>query len=259
MRKRAIGYVRQSSDKQEDNLSGPTQEAKIREYIDGIDYDCVSVEHEIQSGIDGLDARPVLQKICERMARKEIDALVVYMVGRATRAGGIYALFLAHECNEVGAELHFANDGGKVDITTLVGQLTLLLKGDQAKDERTHLLEAMERGRRARPEVLGIPVTGQRPRYGYELIDAIDPATGRTRRKAKARIQEAEVAIVRRIFVLYRDGMATHAIADKLRAEGIPTATGGEWARTTVRNILRDTRYIGIGYSYTYKHERLGI
>jgi site-specific DNA recombinase len=258
MRMRAIGYVRQSTDKQEANLSGPTQEAKIREYIESIGYDCVGVEHEIQSGIDGLDARPVISKIRQRMAHKEIDALVAYMVSRATRAGGIDALFLANECHEAGAELHFANQGGKVDISTLVGQLNLLLQGDQAKNERTNNLEGMARGRRARSELLGIPIPGQRARYGYELVDVVDPTTGRMRRKAKAQTKEAEAAVVRRVFVMYQSGMVTRTIANQLRAEGIPTATGGEWSRTTVRNILRDTRYIGIGYAYTYKNERLG-
>jgi site-specific DNA recombinase len=258
MQKRAIGYTRRSSDKQEDNTSGATQEEKIREYIASIGYECIGVEHEIQSGADGLDVRPVLQKIRDRLRNGEADALVVYMVGRATRAGGIYALFLAHECSEAGVELHFANDGGKVDITTLVGQLTLLLKGDQAKEERNHLLEAMESGRRARAEKLGIPVTGPRSRFGFELLDMTDPATGQLRRKARAIINESQAAIVRRVFVLYHNSMSPDAIATLFNSEHIPTVAGGRWARNTIRNIIRDTRYIGIGYSYVYRNERLG-
>src|SRR5262249_19748574 len=104
------------------------------------------------------------------------------MVSRATRAGGIHALMLAPEGEEYGVELHFVNDGGKVDISNVVGQITLLLKADQAKEERVHLIEAMHRGIRTRVTEHGYPIHGWRARYGYCFVDVV--ADGKLRKNA---------------------------------------------------------------------------
>jgi site-specific DNA recombinase len=255
--KRAIGYVRQSDERQRDNYSGESQEAAIRQYIAARGWPCLGVEHEIQSGLDSLDARPVFRSLRERGRRGDFDVLVIYIVSRATRAGGIHTLLLANECEEAGIELHFVNDGGRVDVSNIVGQITLLLKGDQAREERAHLVEAMHRGSRTRVTEHGYPIHGTRARYGYRFVDVLDDK-GKVRKKGRCEVVEEQASVIRRMFDLYLSGMGTQAIADLFSREGVPPAAGGKWYHTTVRTYLEDTRYIGIGYAFTYRHIRLG-
>src|SRR5215470_18048666 len=60
-------------------------------------------------------------------------------------------------------------------------------------------------------------------------------------------INEAEAAIVRRIFTLYAEGDGLGRIAKRLNAGGVPAARGatGSWAPTAVREILRRDLYRG--------------
>src|SRR5499427_4155890 len=60
-------------------------------------------------------------------------------------------------------------------------------------------------------------------------------------------IDEAEAAIVRRIFTLYAEGDGLGRIAKRLNADGVPAARGGtgSWAPTAVREILRRDLYQG--------------
>ncbi len=76
--------------------------------------------------------------------------------------------------------------------------------------------------------------------YGYTNVRN---GTGYVRRV----IDEAEAAIVRRIFTLYAEGDGLGRIAKRLNADGVPAARGGtgSWAPTAVREILRRQTYRG--------------
>jgi hypothetical protein len=66
------------------------------------------------------------------------------------------------------------------------------------------------------------------------------------------RINEAEAAHVRRIFLAFADGHSPRAIAKQLNEEGIPGPGGRPWGDTTIRGqldrgtgLLNNTLYIG--------------
>jgi site-specific DNA recombinase len=73
-------------------------------------------------------------------------------------------------------------------------------------------------------------------------------------RNGKPAIDEAQAELVRRIFKAYASGQGHKAIAEALNAEAIPAPYDGVitkrqghgWSHTTIRNILRNERYIGI-------------
>lgn len=51
--------------------------------------------------------------------------------------------------------------------------------------------------------------------------------------------QPVDQAVERRIVQLHERGLSTHAIAERLTLEGVPTARGGQWWHTTVAGVLR--------------------
>jgi DNA invertase Pin-like site-specific DNA recombinase len=101
--------------------------------------------------------------------------------------------------------------------------------------------------------VAGKPTGGKA--YGY--IAARDSGTG------ELEVNEAEAAVVRRVFEMYAEGMSPRAIAGRLNEEGVPSP-GATWKRTARRRdakwlasavhgeedrgsgILNNRRYVGV-------------
>jgi len=92
--------------------------------------------------------------------------------------------------------------------------------------------------------------------YGYSTVVEPNPPDPEHPRKVPI-INEAEAAIVRRVFREYLDGKGLSAIAAGLNADGIRAPydrgtglkyskrAGRGWGQTTVRAMLRNERYIG--------------
>ena len=72
--------------------------------------------------------------------------------------------------------------------------------------------------------------------------------------RARPVIDEQEAEVVRRVFKLFADGESTKSIAAVLNQEGVPAPydgghgakrNGHGWPHTSIRNILRNERYLG--------------
>jgi DNA invertase Pin-like site-specific DNA recombinase len=189
---------------------------------------------EACSGAYEFDQRPIFTEALDAIRARAVDALIVHRVNRATRAGGIHALMLAHECERNEVELHFVDGAvkGRVDITNTASKIMLLIAGDQAYEERKSLLEAMARGRRTRVATYGRPLPGRIAKYGYNRVDERDPVSGRMIAKARIEICEPEAIVVRRIYDLAAQGMSTRDIAALLVAEVCPTPRGSQTGHT---------------------------
>jgi hypothetical protein len=58
---------------------------------------------------------------------------------------------------------------------------------------------------------------------------------------------DEEIAVLRRIFDLYVNGhKLISEITDILNTEGVPFTGGRKWSRVTLRNILKNERYLGV-------------
>ena len=72
-------------------------------------------------------------------------------------------------------------------------------------------------------------------------------------------VDEPQAVVVRRIFELYASGTGQRSIARLLNDEGIPAPRAGKrgtgsWAPTAIREMRRNTRYVGVGrYNQTRK------
>jgi DNA invertase Pin-like site-specific DNA recombinase len=98
--KRAMILVRVSSDLQKDNYSPESQESGCRTYAGEAGYEVTRVLTEVCSGAKEFDERPIFGEALDAIRARAIDALIVHRLNRATRAGGIHALLLAHECQQ---------------------------------------------------------------------------------------------------------------------------------------------------------------
>jgi site-specific DNA recombinase len=79
--------------------------------------------------------------------------------------------------------------------------------------------------------------------YGYDVVQLTDAAGNAIH--GERQINEAEAAIVRRIFREFTDGKSPRAIARDLNAEGVPSPRGSLWMDTAIRgHATRGTGFI---------------
>jgi len=84
------------------------------------------------------------------------------------------------------------------------------------------------------------------PPYGFKVVEIKD-SEGKIRKKLVP--DENEAPVIREIFLMYAEGFGLSKIAEHLNKQGIKTRKGGEWSKSTLYDILRNEKYIGV---YTY-------
>jgi site-specific DNA recombinase len=119
------------------------------------------------------------------------------------------------------------------------GTMNAVFLKDLAAKVRRGQRGQIERGRAAG----GLP-------YGYRVERRFGP-DGHPETGLRE-IDEAQAAIVRRIFADYVAGMSPRMIAERLNAEGVPGPRGGRWNQSTIngargrgRGILHNAIYVG--------------
>jgi DNA invertase Pin-like site-specific DNA recombinase len=219
-------------------------------------------------------------RVCERIAEREgLDVVYRYSDaaisgGTAQRPGyramlsaarrGEFEVIVAEDSSRIWRELaeqwralkelqdlgvHVVGHG--LDTRREESKILLAVNGAMAEGYRDEIARRTRRGLEGRA-VAGHSTGGKA--YGY--VSARDAATGRIE------VNEAEAAVVRRIFEAYAAGMSPRAIAAMLNADGVPSP-GASWNRTVRRasgwlasaihgdvtrgsGILNNRRYIGV-------------
>ena len=82
---------------------------------------------------------------------------------------------------------------------------------------------------------------GQTAPYGYKKVQYKE---GKQKCYTLEPIPE-EAAVVKMVFEMYRDGIGSVKIADKLNDMHIRTAKGGKWSRETLSTMLGNVHYLG--------------
>ncbi|HXX44604.1 MAG TPA: recombinase family protein [Candidatus Acidoferrales bacterium] len=236
---RCAAYARYSTDRQ-NPLSTEDQLEKCRQYAAERGWTFLERHVYTDEEISGatLD-RPGLRLLLEAVELKPrpFDALLLEDASRLSRKQAD-VLNLCERLSFAGVSIHFISQG--IDSGDEKFQLLLLARGmidqlflaDTAKRVRRGLEGLIRRGLH----------TGGRC-HGYRSRKDSDGT--------RLEIYEPEAIIVRRIFHLYADGLSLKAIAKKLNAEGVtsPQPQQGRisrsWCPTSIRNILRNERYLG--------------
>lgn len=230
-------YARYSSDNQRDasiedqlRICRARAEREGWKIVDSYMDRAVSGASMIRPGIqeliaDGLKRRfdVVLTESLDRLSRDQEDIAGFY---KRMRFAGIAIVTLSE--GEV-SELHIG----------LKGTMGALYLKDLADKTRRGLRGRVEEGK-----------SGGGLCFGYDVVKQFD-ANGEAIRGGRT-INDAEAAVVRRIFADYLAGQSSRTIAMTLNREGVSGPQGKEWGPTTIHGnpkrgvgILNNELYVG--------------
>lgn len=238
-------YARYSSDKQRES-SIEDQLRNAREVIArvGGDPTKATVFADFAKSATSVVGREGLDNLLRAIERGQIDIVLTEDVSRLSRDMADSAtIFKRLEYARV--PMIGLLDG--VDTSAKGGKLTFAFKSMMAEWYIDELRERTRRGLSGR-HLAGF-ATGGVP-YGYRTKPEQDGA-GRVVGH-RISIDEMAAAIIRRIFIEYRDDGAFHRIARQLNREGIPSPRAGSkhkrfgWGTSTIRAILKNEKYTGV-------------
>lgn len=153
--------------------------------------------------VRGRRVHIVVSEALDRLSRDQADIAIIH---RTIKAAGARLLTISE--GEVDA-LHIG----------LKGTMNQLFLEELARKTRRGLIGVAKEGR----------IAGGRC-FGYRAVPG---------RPGEREIDEAEAAIVRRIFAEYLEGRSVGAIAARLNAEGVPAPRGGLWAKNIISGDAR--------------------
>jgi DNA invertase Pin-like site-specific DNA recombinase len=219
----AVGYVRVSTDAQaREGVSVGAQQERIEAYAKAKGLQLAQVL--VDEGLSGTSMdRPALRALLELCRGGTVGHVIVWRLDRLTRRTRhllnlVEDVFIAHR-----VELHSVSES--LDTSTPHGRFVLTLFGGLAQMEREVI------GERTRSALAFKRANGQptsHPPLGFR-------ANGRRRHMAPV---PEELAVVRRIISLWRQGWSYRAIAAELNSDGAPSKQGGRWHHTTVRKVI---------------------
>ena len=229
--KTAVAYARYSSAQQRD-VSIEQQLKDIREYAEREGY---TIIHEYadhaKSGFKNVDRRVAFQAMLAAAASGMFDTVIAWKVdrfGRNRRESAIYKGQLSDNGVSVVYAMEPIPDGA-------AGVLTEGMLESLAEWYSRNISENTKRG--LYDNASKARANGHKP-YGYNVTD-----------DDHLEINEAEAAVVRRIFTLYSQGYSFEAIARTLSADGLLTNNGRPFQKSTLLHILMNEEYIGV-YHY---------
>ena len=238
MSKKVAIYCRVSTIEQaEEGFSIDSQYHNIKEY-------CKNQGHEIYNlyedrGISGknITNRPGIKKLLEDATKNNFDLVVVWKLNRISRKLldilNIVDLLNKHN-------MAFRSLTENFETETPSGKLQLNIMGAIGEFERETIAENVKMGllARAREGRWNGGVV-----LGYDLVEL--PNEGKKRKNTRLEINEREANTVRRIFELYSQGHGYKAVVNRINKEGHKTKRNGEFAVSTVKEILQNPVYIG--------------
>ncbi len=238
MNKRVAIYCRVSTIEQaEEGYSIDEQNIKIREY-------CEKEGHEIYNlyedrGISGknITNRPGIKQLLEDATKNKFDLVVVWKLNRISRKL-LDILNIVDLLNKY--NIAFRSLTENFETETPSGKLQLNIMGAIGEFERETIAENVK---------LGLSARAREGRWcggvvlGYDLVEI--PNEGKKRKNTILKINEKEANTVRRIFELYSQGHGYKAVVNRVNKEGHKTKRNGEFAVSTVKEILQNPVYIG--------------
>lgn len=246
--KRAIIYVRVSTDEQAKGYSLQTQVEGCMRYAQEMGYAIAATFQEDYTGTT-LD-RPALNEMRSLIATdSSISVLIVYDLDRIARKS-ILQMILEEELHRSGINVEYVI--GRYEDSD-EGRLQKQIRASIAEYEKAKILERSKRGKRGKAQS-GFVLVGSRPPYGYKVNS--EP------HKAWLEVDEDEANIVRLIYQWYLFGnetempMSMNAITVKLtelriltRGDKCPHVAKkrepGVWSSPMVRHILHNETYTG--------------
>jgi len=226
-------YVRVSTEEQvKEGYSIRGQEQKLKDYARIKDWQIYDVY--IDEGISGknITARPEVNRLIADVKKGHVKNVLVFKIDRLTRSTAdlIYLidLFNEHDCT-------FNSLMESIDTQTASGRMFLKIIGIFAEFERENISERIILGRERKVNE-GLTLCSRTASYGYYRAEGQKVQT----------IVENEAQVVCEIFDWYvNQNVAITEIARRLNLRGVPTKEDSKWRTNGVRNILKNSNYVG--------------
>lgn len=232
---KTIGYLRVSSDGQAENGFGlDVQRERIEAYAKALGL--VIDDFIVDDGYSGttLD-RPGLTDLLGRIARGEVNRVIVYKIDRFSRSQR--RLLELIEDHFVANDVAFVSVTEQFDTSTPFGRACLGMLGVFAQLDRDMVVERLASGRKARAAT-GERAVGAVP-YGYRV-----EGEGRNKRTV---VDPHFADVIRYIFSRRdRDGASFQTIAYELIGMDVKPKRGKSWYASTVRGIYENQKYRGV-------------
>ena len=216
---RAVIYARYSSDLQrEASIEDQVRECKRFANQMGLNVAAVFSDAAISGSIE---ARPGLQAWLSAVKAGKADVVVAEALDLVSRDQEHIA--------RIFKQLMFSQVALRTIAEGEVSELHVGLKGTMNAIFLKDLAAKIRRGQRGRALAGRSP--GGLP-YGYDVIRQFG-ADGRPENGLRS-VNEAQAAVVRKIFEHYADGMSARQIAKMLNSEGVPSARAGFWNASSI-------------------------
>ena len=280
---RAVGYVRRSTDRQEQSIDD--QKKALKQYA--IEHNFRFMKYYVDDAISGtstLKRRSFLQMIEDAQKKtRAFDIIIVYDIKRFGRVDNDEAGYYRHILRRHGVEILYVTENFNGDTTD---DLLRPVKQWQARQESRDLSKVTIRGLLSKVE--GGCWMGGTPPYGYDLqyettegiflyiLQFMPDGSKRlldnkgtliralskgeilqTAKSDKAKLipgSSERVRTIKHIFKMYTEqGKGYKAIAHTLNGQNIPTARNRKWAAiysglwtaSTIRSLIDNPIYAG--------------
>jgi site-specific DNA recombinase len=231
--KRAILYARVSTDEQaRSGFSLAQQLEALREYTTREGYEVLAeVPDPGQSG--ATLARPGMDRVRDLVAAGGVSVVLAQDRDRFAREPA-YHYLLREEFEEHGTKMRALNDRGG---ESPEGDLTDGILDQLAKFERAKTAERTRRGR-LRKAREGKLLKNSRAHYGFKHDETGESYV----------VDEAEMAVVRRIFQMVAEGETLYGVKRTFELEGVAPPTNGKrggryWSASYLRRVVTEDVY----------------
>lgn len=219
-----VGYARVSTDNQLENYSIEEQTERLKSYCAAKDW--ILVQTYVDGGYSGGNTdRPALQQMLAEIHKGKIDAVVVYKLDRLSRSQKDTLTLIEDELLSHGTDFVSINEN--FDTSTPFGRAMIGILSVFAQLEKDQITERFTMGRIGRSKAGYFHGGGNAP-TGYDYIDG------------ELVINEYEAQQVRKVFNMFLAGSSINAIH-----RGLEKAYTTKWSAAKVRNVLKNSVYIG--------------
>lgn len=231
---RVLAYARVSTDLQSDKgQSMPHQEAEIRAFCENNGHTLVNLyKEEGVSGSKHISTRPEGARFLQRLYKGDIDLMVVTRLDRCWRSA-IDCMSMVEKMNKKKVGLVILNGFNGTDIvdtTSPMGEFTLGIMAMFAQLERSMIADRTRSAIQAKKKDMQLYSTVP---LGFDLEED-------TKRLIP---NDEELAVVRRIHGMKKEGESIRGIARILNEEGVPTKQKKQWHPTSIVNTLKNDIY----------------
>lgn len=227
----AVGYVRVSTDKQDNSIDAQDRLIRAQAAIKGLDLSEVIIDRDEFSG--NLD-RPGVIKVLDLVKGKKVQAVIIAKLDRLTRStrDAIDLLELFGR-----KDVALISVAESLDTESPMGRFFVRMIASIAELEREMIGSRTVAGMQ-NLKAQGLPA-GTAP-YGWMNVNTHTP-DGRLVRVPLAEVPE-EQATLARIKELRAQGLSLQRIAGKLNEEGRTTRRGTAWVFQYVDRVLKGSK-----------------